>query len=169
MTSAVKNPAKPTLRRKLLALRVIALASVIAVSWVFIIGWADDLNLGLPKWAEVALALVAVLPFFSCFLAIVHGIPDLVVHVVPEGRLRRFLLWGDRSPETIAREFEESGYSLALLPVYLVLGIAALGLVLVLSLGGFALLGHMFSGLFAGWPSWAIVITILLVAILFKK
>lgn len=102
------------------------------------------------------------LPFLAFILALKEGIPDLVVHFVPDGRLKRLLLWGDRSPEVIAKEFNQSGYAIALLPFFIPVGLAVLALIILLFAGGFALIGGLFSSLFAGWPPWAVVITILL-------
>ena len=79
------------------------------------------------------------------------------------------LLWGDRTPETIATEFSQSGYAMALLPFVIPLLLGALVLIALLLFGGMALVGSMFSALFSGWPSWAVIITILLVAVLLKK
>ena len=56
-----------------------------------------------------------------------------------------------------------------LLPFYIPLALAALALVVLMFYGGVALIGSLFHSVFSGWPTWAIVITILLVAILLKK
>lgn len=135
----------------------------------FLIEWLDKAKLDIPKWLETGLIVVAVLPFLAFILALKEGIPDLIVHCVPDGRLKRFLLWGDRLPEVIAKEFNESGYGIALLPFFIPVGLAVVAIIILLVVGGFVLVGSLFSAMFAGWPPWAVVITILLIAILLKK
>ncbi|MGH8491240.1 MAG: hypothetical protein ACREXS_20850 [Gammaproteobacteria bacterium] len=163
------DPLHAPLWRKLLAVRVFLLCFAGLSLSYFFIDWIDTAKPDIPKWLEKGFIILAVLPFLAILLALKEGIADLVVHFVPEGRVRRLLLWGDRTPEAIATQFNESGYAIALLPFFIPLALAALALVVLLLFGGVALVGSLFSAMFSGWPSWAVVITILLVAILLKK
>ena len=163
------DPLHAPLWRKLLAVRVLLLCVAGLVLSFFLIEWLDKAKLDIPKWLETGLIIVAVFPFLAFILTLKEGIPDLIVHFVPDGRLQRFLLWGDRLPEVIAKEFNESGYGIALLPVLLPVGLAVVVIIILLFVAGFALIGSLLSAIFAGWPPWAVVITILLVAILLKK
>lgn len=163
------DPLHAPLWRKLLAVRVLLLCLVGLALSFFFIGWLDDAKLDLPKWLQTGVALVAGISFLAFILALALGGADLVVHFVPEGRLKRLLLRGDRSPEAIATDFKNTGYFLSLLPFIITVALILVGAALLLFFGGVALVVTMFSAMFAGWPSWAIVITILLVAILLKK
>jgi len=169
----IANPLNAPLRRKLLALRVWALCLVGLVLSFFLIDWLDGFKFDIPKWLESVFIFFGVLPFLTFLYALGAGGADLIVHFVPEGRLKRFLLKGDRSPETIAKEFGKSGYSYALLPFFLPLALLAIVLVVALIFGGaalvFAAISALWNSVFGGWPSWAIVITFLLIAILLKK
>jgi hypothetical protein len=163
------DPLHAPLWRKLLAIRVFVLCCIGLALSLFIIEWFDTAKPDIPKWVEMTVIVLAVIPFFAFFIALKQGIADLVVHFIPDGRVKRFLLWGDKPAETIATEFRETGYAIALLPFILPVGLAAVALVVLLFFGGIALVGSLFSAMFSGWPSWAIVITFLLVAILLKK
>ena len=163
------DPLRAPLWRKLLAVRVFLLCFVGLILSFFFIEWIDSAKPDIPKWLEKGFILFAVMPFLAFLLSLKEGIADLVVHFIPEGRFKRLLLWGDRTPETIATEFSQSGYAMALLPFVIPLLLGALVLIALLLYGGMALVGSMFSALFSGWPSWAVIITILLVAVLLKK
>lgn len=168
-----ENTVEVTLWRKLLALRVWALCVAgLFITFLFI-NWLDTYKPDIPKWIETVLMFLAVLPFLMFLYALAAGGADLVVHFIPEGRIRRLLLKGNRSPETIAKEFGETGYLYALLPFVLAIGLAAIGIVVVIIFGGlvvgFAALSALWNSIFGGWPPWAIVITLLLVALLIKK
>ena len=163
------KPLHAPLWRKLLAIRVFLLCLFgLSLSFLFI-GWFDSSKLDIPKWLEKTFIFFAALPFLAFIFALKEGIADLVVHFVPEGRLKHLLLWGDRAPELIAKEFAESGYAIALLPFIIPLAFVAIAALALLLLGGTALVGSLFSALFGSWPAWAIVIAFLLVAILLKK
>lgn len=167
--TVASDPLHAPLWRKLLAVRVFLLCFVGLSLSFFFIEWLDTAKPDIPKWLEKAFIFIAVLPFLAFILTLKEGIADLVAHFVPSGRLKRVLLWGDRPPEVIAAEFNKSGYTIAMLPFVIPLLLAALALVVFLVFGGVALVGSMFSAMFSGWPSWAVVITVLLVAILLKK
>lgn len=168
-----ENVAGVTLWRKLLALRVWALCVAgLFVTFLFV-DWLDAYNPDIPKWIESILMFFAALPFLLFLWALAAGGADLVVHFVPKGRFKRLLLRGDRSPETIAKEFGEAGYMYALLPFYLAIGLALVAAIVVFIAGGFvvgtAAINALWNSIFGGWPPWAIVITFLLVALLLKK
>lgn len=163
------DPLHAPLWRKLLAVRVLMLCVAGLILSFFLIEWIDNAKLDMPKWLKTGLIIVAMFPFLAFILALKEGIPDLIVHFVPDGRLKRLLLRGDRSPEVIAKEFNQSGYSIALLPFFIPVGLGIVALGILLFIGGFVLISGFFSAMFAGWPPWAVVITILLVAVLLKK
>ncbi len=168
-----ENTTDATLWRKLLALRVWTLCVVGLVVTFLLISWLDAYKPTMPKWVETILMFFATMPFLLFVWALAAGGADLVVHFVPEGRIRRLLLKGDRSPETITKEFGEAGYSYALLPFYLAIGLALVVVVVVIIAGGFVLgtaaINSLWNSIFGEWPPWAIVITFLLVALLLKK
>lgn len=167
--AAPTDPLDAPLWRKLLAVRVFLLCFVgLFASYVFI-DWLDSSKPDIPKWLERVVIGIAVLPFLALLLALKEGIADLIVHFVPEGRLRRMLLWGAPTPDVIAKQFRDSGYAIALLPFIIPAGFLVIALVVVLAFGGTALVGSLFGSMFAGWPPWAVVITFLLVVILLKK
>ena len=163
------DPLRAPLWHKLLTVRVLLLCLIGLTISFFYVGWLDDAKLDAPKWVQTGLGILAALPFLAFILALGLGGADLVVHFVPEGRLKRLLLRGDRSPQTIATEFKDTGYIIALLPFIIPVALCVLAFIALLLFGGVAVVGDLFSAVFSGWPSWAIVITILLVAILLKK
>jgi hypothetical protein len=168
MSGEVFLPQKAPLSRKLLALRVIAASALTLLVAGFFMGQLDSLKLNLPEWLEFVFALPFMAAFVGFIASLVHGGSDLVVHWVPPGRIRKLLLSGNRSPEQIATEFEQLGYHAALFFLYGVVGIIAIALfaavvLLILTLG-FSVIHAL-----AGWPSWAIVITFLLILLLIKK
>lgn len=165
------NPLHAPLWRKLLAIRVLVLCCISLAVSLFIIEWfyaaAPDIQKS--RWVEKIAILFALIPLFALFYAIKKGFADLVVHFIPEGRARRLLLWGDQPAETIAAEFSKNGYVFALMPFIIVGWVAVVIIVVLLFFGGIALADSLFDAVFSGWPSWAIVITFLLIAILLKK
>lgn len=163
------NPLNAPLWRKLLAVRVFLLCCIGLAISLFIIEWFDSTKPDIPKWVEKGFQFLVVFPFLAFFVALKEGIADLVVHFIPDGRIRRMLLWGQRPAEIIANEFSSTGYAIALLPFIIPVGLTALILVVLLFFGGIGLVGSLLGSIFSGWPSWAIVITFLLVAILLKK
>ena len=162
------NPLLAPLWRKWLALRVLALSGISVSLAFWFVDTLDTLKLDLPRWLETLLILPTVAAFFALLANLAKGITDLVVHFLPHGRVRKTLLSGDRNPAECAREFEEIGYLYALSPFFIVIGLFVLAVLCVLLLGGVSAIGGMLS-VVAGWPSWAIVIAILLVLLLFKK
>jgi len=154
--------------RKVLALRVLAVSALSLVSAFYLVDLLDSAKLDLPRWLEIVLVLPAVAAFFAFIANLAAGMTDLVVHFVPAGRIRKTLLQGDRTPEQIAKEFGETGYVYALSPFFIVAGLFVLAIACVLVLGGLSALGSMW-GAVSGWPSWAIVIAVLLVLLLLKK
>lgn len=167
------NPLSAPLWRKLLALRVWALCAVGVFTAFLLIDWLDSFKSDIPKWIQTIFIILLLLPLVALLSALRDGGADLVVHFVPEGRIRRFLLKGDRSPEAIANEFGKSGYSYALLPFIVPLVLAIAAIVIAIIFGGVVLgsaaISALWNGIFGGWPPWAVVITFLLIALLLKK
>ena len=154
--------------RKWLALRVIAMCALCLPLAFWFIDLLDTAKLDLPRWLEILLVLPAVVAVIAFLGSLAFGITDLVVHLVPPGRSRSTLLRGDRSPEQIAKEFGEIAYLLALAPFITIVVLLALALFCALALGGVAAISAMW-GVVSGWPSWAIVIAVLLLLLLLKK
>ena len=169
MASEVVDAAQPAPRwRKWLALRVLALNVLTLVLAAWVLGAADEAKLDLPKWLDIVVGLPFIAAFFGLIANLALGVTDMVVHLVPAGRARNLLLQGDRTPEQIAKEFEETGYIYALSPFFVVAGLLVVALLCILAFGGVSALGTLASAV-SSWPSWAVVITILLVLILLKK
>lgn len=163
------DPLHAPVWRKLLAVRVLILCLVLLAPSVFLVNFLDTHKQNVPQWLEIGLGIGAILPCWSLALVLVKGVPDLVVHFVPEGSLKRMLLWGDRSSEDIARDFGENGYSSALFPIYLFAAFALITIFILFIIGEVSLVINLLGLIFHGWPSWAILITILLILLLFKK
>ncbi|MDI4635839.1 hypothetical protein J7U46_22425 [Pelomonas sp. V22] len=163
------NPLEAPLWRKLLGLRVLFVIVTNASLALFFIGWLDDAKLHLHPWIENGIMIFVGLFALIGFLGFTRSLEDLVIHFLPDGGLRRLLLKGDRTPDEQAAEFARDGMNFALLPFVVPAGLIVIVAVLALIVGGGALIGGLFSALFAGWPAWAIVICILLVANLYKK
>ena len=132
----------------------------------------DDVKkLNLPEWVVILFIVPGVVTFFIFLYALATGLADLAIHFIPESRFRKAFVegWGGRSTQDIADEFSKTGYRLAWLPFAAIGAVCGLALIVLLAIGGIALLSSVVGGIFAGWPTWAIVITILLVLILLKK
>jgi hypothetical protein len=169
MDSPAQSPLDAPLWRKLLAVRVLLVSvAAVAVS-ISLIGWFDSAKPDVPRWLQKGVVFLAFIPFLTLFVLVIQGITDMAVHFIPEGKVKRLLVGTGKSSAEMAREFAESGYVFALLPFIIWALLAGLLLGLLLIFGGFALVSSLFSSLFAGWPPWAVVITILLVLILAKK
>jgi hypothetical protein len=91
----VSDPFDAPVWRKLLAVRVLLLCVGVAAFTAYLINSLDPLTKDLPKWIRTGGALLLASPFFACFLAIKDGLADLVIHFVPEGKVRRALFRGD--------------------------------------------------------------------------
>ena len=179
-TSIDDDPAKTaSLWRKLLALRIMALCLATTVLMIYVMEFVEDSDL-FPesKWLKIPIMILALLPFWSLLVAIVEGLPDLVIHFTPEGKMRRFLLWDSEKKHASdakkqANRFEETAYGIALLPVIAPIALLIISLILgLIILLVFGVGASIFAGLnsFAsGTPSWAIVIIVLLVSLHFKK
>jgi len=164
------DPYDAPIWRKLLALRVFLLALVGIFIAAFLINWFDKAKLDLPRWIEWLGAMALIMPFLLALQVFASGIADMAVHFMPEGKLRRALLFGEnKDARKMADDFESISYAMVLLPFIVPAVLLAIAAFLLLIVGGFALAGAMFSAMFGGWPAWAVVITILLVMILLKK
>jgi hypothetical protein len=165
------DPYNAPLWRKLLALRVIALCIIGAVISVYLIDWIDKPTVTWPKWIRTVGGVILALPFLMVFMSIKEGLADLAIHFFPEGRVRQSLLWGDekRTATQIASDFEKIGYAMPVIPLILPAIIFGIALAAGLVIGGGVVVASLLGGLFSGWPTWAVVITFLLIAILLKK
>jgi hypothetical protein len=166
---AAADPLRAPLWRKLLAARAFLLCLVGISLSCFLVNWIEAAKLDIPKGFEDSFFGVIVLPLYTIFYTLPACITDLVVHFVPEGRFRRLYIGSGRTPEAMATKFEKRGYAIALLPLVIPLVLGALALIALLLFGGVALVSGVFSSMFSGWPAWAVVVTLLLVAILLKK
>jgi hypothetical protein len=131
--------------------------------------WLDKPNLKLPNWLETVVALSLVLALFSFLMTAAAAGADLTAHLMRDGKVRRLLLKGNQTPQEIAEDFAKTGYWFALAPLALAGVAVIISLAVVVVVGGYLLAAGAVSSIFSGWPSWAIVITILLILVLAKK
>ena len=151
-----------------LSIRVL-LVSLISLALSFaIIDWLDHTKPDIPKWMQTVAFGLLLLPFFAFMGLTYKGVTDIAVHFLPEGKFKRLMVGKEKTSVELAEEFGKEAYLRALLPLYVWDALLALLLVVLLAYGGFALVSSMLSAAFGGWPTWAIVITILLVLILLK-
>lgn len=156
--------------REWLALRLIAISLPMnAVLW-WMMDFVDRDHLfgEFPKWLQYVVILPVVAGFFGLGYLLLRGSHDLLVHVLPAGRFKHTVVGDDAANEQSVKEFPELGRVAAFAPLWLVGLYLVLLLMAGFALGGFAALSGIWSAV-SGWPSWAVVITILLVMILFKQ
>jgi len=163
------DPANAPLSRKLLGFRVILVNALMVFGAFQYLQWLDHAKLEMPRWLETAVMLPVLIALITFLWTLAAAGTDLAAHLLRDGKLRRLLLKGDKSPQQIAEDFAQSGYVMALLPLILTGGAVLVGIAVAIVIGGFGLAGGVISSIFNGWPTWAIVITILLVLILIKK
>lgn len=151
----------------------IGFACFVLVYWIADV--ADAAKINPPKWLQAVLGL-GFLGTIGCeFFAIFWGLHDLAHQFLPEGRLKAFVLrprfesLDDKQKQMAPHEYGLAALQLAMLPVWIIIGLVVIGVVILLFVGGFAAVGALAGKFFAGWPPWAIVICILLVAILLKE
>lgn len=163
-----KNPLAAPIWRKLLAVRVLALGALSLALTAWLGDLMETLKLDLPRWLFLILLLPGLAAVFGFYFGLVAGLTDLAVHFLPSGRVRGLLLRGDRTPEQLSAEFADGAYLYALMPAFVLAGMLLIAVVCLLVLGGVAALSGAFA-MVSGWPSWAIVIAVLLVLLLLKK
>jgi hypothetical protein len=168
LTPASVDPLDSTPKRKLLGVRVFLICVAALAASVFIADWFEKSKLNI-SWLQYVFGTVALLQSWIFIMVFSKCGVDLVVHFVPKGRTRNFLLSGKQSPESLAAEFNESGPFWSKTTVAIPLFLAGITIFVVLAFGGIALVGVLFSAAFASWPIWAIVLAILLIAVLLKK
>ena len=168
------DPAHASFRRKTFGLRVILVSIGVLMLAVFLYDWLihfiRDGNLS--EWLEKAIILILNLTiFFIVWLAgfqLFRAVHDSVNYLVPEGKLKNKLLISRGESETISNELEQDGYAAILLPLKIIGWIFGIGLLILFVIGGGALVISGVSSFLASTPTWAIVIIILLLAILYK-
>lgn len=168
LTPASLNPLDSTPKRKLLGVRVFLICFAALAPSVFLADWFDKAKLDI-SWLQYIFGTVAFLQFCIFMSVFFKCSVDLVIHFVPEGRTRNFLLSGKHSPEFLAAEFNESGPVFCKLTIAIPLVLTGLSIFVVLAFSGIAVVGMLFSAVFASWPIWAIILAILLIAVLLKK
>jgi hypothetical protein len=167
-TPASVDPLCSTPKRKLLGVRVFLVCFAALAPSVFIADWFEKSKLDI-SWLQYVFGTVAFFQFCIFIAVLFKCAVDLVIHFVPKGRTRNFLLSGKQSPEFLAAEFNELGPSFCKMTLAIPLILAGITIFVVLAFGGIAVIGALFSAVFASWPIWAIVLAILLIAVLLKK
>ena len=167
----VFDPLNAPLKRKLLAIRYLVFGIIGLAITLYLVDWIDHSKPDIPRWLEKVIIGFVALQFLAFGAFLINGaIPDLIVHFAPDSRIMQWLIrnrgW---SPEAIATEFSKGGYLLPMLPLIVAGIVIGILLVVLLMLGGLALAYSLISAMFSGWPSWAIVIALLLLAIYLKK
>lgn len=164
------NRLEVPLRRRLLGFRVLA-SCALSLSLMWFVATLLDGVEGAPEWVEFVLAACFVIAIFAMFQGVVRGLVDVAIHWLPAGRMRNLLVDDKKNGQAIqtaADDFEAAGHIWALAPLY------AAGLLLVLALAAILFLvaassaASVFEAV-SSWPSWAVVISVLLVLILMKK
>jgi len=168
LTPASLDPLDSTPKRKLLGVRVFLICFAALAPSVFLADWFDKAKLDI-SWLQYIFGTVAFLQFLIFIVMFSKCGVDLAVHFVPKGRTRNFLLSGKQSPESLAAEFNESGPLFSKMTVAIPLFLAGITIFVVLAFSGIAVVGMLFSAVFASWPIWAIILAILLIAVLLKK
>lgn len=153
---------------------IIAVATLLLAYWI--VDVVDAMKIDPPKWLAYVLGFGFLILVFCEFFAVVWGLGDVVHQFLPEGRFKKSLIQASRpkfeaseGKQMTPEEMGGAAFALATAPLYVLLGLAVIGLVILLAVGGAAVVGALLEKFLAGWPPWAIVICILLVAILFKE
>lgn len=161
--------------RRWLALRflVVSLLTNCLLWWLMdALDSGDHIWRQIPKWAQLAAVLPVVAAIYGLGFLILRGAHDMLIYALPAGKWKTRLIGDEGSNITSAEEFPELGRTAAFGPI-LILGLyLILVLLAVLVFSGLAAvygLWYGFRAITAGWPSWAIVITVLLVLILFRQ
>lgn len=156
--------------RKWLALRLLAisLGTNALMWWLADNDQANRLLDGLPEWMALLVALPMLAGFFGLFVLLTRGIPDVLSHSMSDGKWKNRLLEDNLAAIASAKDFEEIAWMAAFAPFMVIALYVALVIIAALAFGGIAALSGLW-GAVSGWPSWAIVITILLVLILLKQ
>lgn len=161
--------------RRWLALRFL----VVSLLTNFLLWWLmDALDSGdriwrqIPKWAQLAAVLPVVAAIYGLGFLILRGTHDMLIYALPAGKWKIRLVGDEGSNITSAEEFPELGRTAAFGPILILVLYMALVMVAVFVFSGLAAVYGLWIGvrtITAGWPSWAIVITVLLVIILFRQ
>jgi uncharacterized membrane protein len=169
----------PFLERHKRLLGVFAIAIAVATVWLmfWIMDVADGMKLDPPEWLGFIFGAGFLLTLLADFFAVIWGLHDLAYQLLPDGRFKTFVLYG-----TLPKLGNEQGekpmtsdgmgsaaFAAATAPLYVIFGVAIIGLIILLFVGGIAAVGAVAGKFFGGWPPWAIVICVLLVAILLKN
>jgi hypothetical protein len=156
--------------RNWLALRLLAVsfATNAFMWWLLDNEQANQVMDGLPKWMEILIVLPVLAGFFGLFVLLTRGIPDFLNHSMAEGKWKTRLLEDKLAAIASAKDFQEIGPIAAYAPFWVIALYVVIVIVAALALGGIAALSSLW-GTVSGWPSWAVVITILLVMILLKR
>lgn len=156
--------------RKWLALRllVISFGTNALMWWLADNDQANRLLEGLPQWMGLLIGLPLMAGFFGLFVLLTRGIPDLLSHSMSDGKWKSRLLEDRLAAIASAKDFEEIAWVAAFAPFMVIAIYVVLVILAAVALGGIAALSGLRDAV-SGWPSWAVVITILLVLILFKQ
>ena len=158
--------------RKLLALRVMVICGAILVLALYLSNFLDSPNLGLPDWLHFLPYVPAATALFGFAYAASMGLSDMVVHFVPTVAYARRFLPTDLDPEQIALSFGQTGYKYALVPFFALALLSVVILAFGLVIGGIAALVTIWAAVgsaVSSWPTWAVVITVLLILVLLKR
>jgi hypothetical protein len=154
------NPLDASLHRKFMGLRTILLGLIGVVLAVAIINWTDSVEL--VEWVELVLVGFMTFTFLSFLYTIFLAINDLLLHFVPDGVLKQRLFKGEFkggiTPEKLASDYASSGYILALLPIIIPSMVIGIGIILLLVIGGSAVISKAFQGALSGWSPWLILL-----------